>query len=269
MASKTTSLRPADRWRELVRQRAIPQAVRDQAPEPEWSLEPERFRWRPDDAAQQAPRASRARALEALPEGGSVLDVGVGGGASSLGLASKAGAITGVDRLPAMLESFAASARGAGVEARTVLGTWPDVAAEVEPADVAVSNHAVYGVAELEDFITALTGHARRRVVMEVSTHFPQSPLGPLWARFHGIERPDPPVADAIEQVLRAMGLAVEREDSVVLPRVAGVTPESVAFARRRLYVGPERDEEIADFLRRLGTEEHRVVALWWPGAAS
>src|SRR3954452_22059727 len=100
--------RPADRWREMLRRTAAPQEVIDAAPDPEPTLEPERFRWNPQEDAKQTVRPSRRRALEALPEGGSGLDVGVGGGASSLGLAHKAGLIVGVDPLPGMLESFEA-----------------------------------------------------------------------------------------------------------------------------------------------------------------
>lgn len=268
MTPQQAATRPADRWRQMVAERAVPQSIRDQAPEREWSLEPERFRWRPDDHRELADRPSRRRALEVLPEGGSVIDVGVGGGASSLGLATKAGSITGVDRLPAMLASFEASGQAAGVTTRTVLGAWPDVADEVEPADVVVSHHAIYGVTELERFITALTDHARRRVVLEVSERFPQSRLLPLWKTFHGLERPDHRVADEVEAVLVAMGLLVEREDAIIPPRAQDLTPASVAFARRRLYVGPERDAEIAEFLRTQGSDEHRATALWWPGTA-
>jgi len=269
MTNQEAASRPADRWRQMVAERAVPQPIRDQAPEREWSLEPERFRWRPDDARERAGRPSRRRALEALPEGGSVIDVGVGGGASSLGLAAKAGLITGVDRLPAMLASFEESGRIAGVATRAVLGAWPDVADQVEPADVVVSNHAIYGVSELESFLTALTEHARRRVVLEVSEHFPQSRLLPLWKAFHGLDRPDHRVADEVEAVLTSMGLSVEREDAAVPGRSPEVTPEAVAFARRRLYVGPERDDEIAEFLLALGPDQHRAAALWWPGSAS
>ncbi|HET9442723.1 MAG TPA: class I SAM-dependent methyltransferase [Acidimicrobiales bacterium] len=263
-----TTTRPGDRWRASLEAVKVPEAVLRRSPDAEASLEPERFRWRPEEDARQPVRPSRRRALEALPPGGSVLDVGVGGGASSLGLVPKAGHITGVDRSEGMLESFRASAAAAGVAVRAVQGRWPDVAAEVEPADVAVCHHAMYSVEEIEDFVTALTARARRRVVLELSAHPPTAGLNPLWKAIHGIDRPVRLVADEAEAVLAAMGLAVEREDIVLPPRRREVTPGLVAFARRRLHVEQDRDPEIAEFLRTTEPGEQRVAALWWPGGA-
>lgn len=263
------SARPGDAWRSALLQSAVPPAIVSNAPEPEPTLEPARFRWRPDEDAAQPVRPSRRVALEALPVGGSVLDIGVGGGASSLGLATKAGLIVGVDPLAEMLESFEESARTAGVATRSVLGAWPEVAGEVEPVDVAVCHHAVYRMAEIEDFIDAITARARHRGVLEMSARSPLAALNPLWRIVHGLDRPDWPVADQILDVLVAMGLDVESEDLVLPPRVQEVTPELVALARRRLYVGPDRDPEIEHYLREREPAEHRVVALWWPGGAS
>jgi SAM-dependent methyltransferase len=259
--------RPADRWRDHLERSAVPQAIVDAGPDADVALEPERFRWRPDEDARQPVRPSRRRALDALPQGGSVLDVGVGGGASSLRLVPKPGVIIGVDPMEGMLESFLASAREAGVAAHAVLGSWPEVAGGVETADVAVCHHAVYRVVELEDFVTALTGHARNRVVIEVSDRSPLSALDPLWKAFHDLDRPDWSVADELQAAVAAMGLAVEREDMVLPPQAQEVTPRLVSFARRRLYVGPERDAEIESWLRNREPRDHRVVTLWWPGS--
>lgn len=259
----------AREWRDALRRSAEPQWVVDNAPEPPaCTLEPARFVWDPEEDARQPVRPSRRRALEALPDGGSVLDVGVGGGASSLGLVPKAGSITGVDPLEGMLESFEASARAAGVSTRTVLGSWPEVAEDVGIADVAVSHHAVYLVAEIEDFMWAMTARARHRVVVEVSVRSPLGALNPLWKVIHGVDRPDFQVADQAHDVLVSMGLGVEREDIDLPPRVQEVTPALVAFSRRRLYVGPEHDGEIERYLRSREPQAHRVAALWWPGAA-
>ena len=261
-------LPPTDRWRLAVEGWLVPDAVRAAAPDPQPTLDPAAFRWRPDEDAAQPVRPSRRRALEALPEGGSVLDIGVGGGASSLGLVPHARHITGVDALPGMLASFEASARDAGVGARSVLGSWPEVADQVEPVDVVVCHHALYGVAEIEPFLVALTAAARRRVVVEVSARPPMIGLNPLWQAFHGIERTDRRVADDLQAVLGSLGLESEREDLVLHRPAPEVTPDLVASLRRRLCVGPERDPEIAEFLESQPAEEHGVVALWWPGGA-
>jgi SAM-dependent methyltransferase len=252
-----------DRWRRSLDALAVPEEIRAKAAEREWTLEPQRFRWRPEEDARQPVRPSRRRALEALPEGGAVLDVGVGGGASSLGLVPKVGLIVGVDRLADMLAGFEASAAEAGVAVRTVLGDWPDVAGQVDSVDVAVCHHAIYSVAEVEEFVTAMTVRARHRVVLELSQHTPLAALNPLWKILHGIDRPDWLVADAAQEVLVSLGLAVEREDIVLPARVMEVTPETVAFARRRLYVDDGRDGEIEAYLRGTGAgraARHRPV---------
>lgn len=263
-----TQPRPGDQWRQAIRDAAPPRALLDAAPEQPRHLEPEMFRWRPEEDARQPARPSRLRARAALPAGGSVLDVGVGGGASSLGLAPPAGVVVGVDRSEAMLASFLESAAAAGVEARAVHGEWPEVAGRVEPADVAVCHHALYFAEEIEAFLEVLTTRARRRVVVEVSAEPPPSGLAPLWKAIHGTERPTRPVADHLAGVLAAMGVDAEREDVVVPPRPREVTPQLVAFARRRLLVGEERDAEIEELLRALPRSDQRVVAFWWEGAA-
>ena len=231
-------------------------------------LEPEMFRWRPEELDERRARPSLQPALEALPPGGSVLDVGVGGGSSSLVLVPRPGLIVGVDPLPGMLDSFRDSATGLGMAVRTVLGAWPDVARQVEPADLVVCHHAIYGVAAIEAFVAALTARARKRVVLELMNRPPGAEIDPLWTRFHGLERADWPVADVAHDVLTAMGLAVERADKIMPPRRREVTPASVASARRRLFVGPEHDGEIEEFLRNHQPEGEHLVALWWLGTA-
>lgn len=113
-----------------------------------------------------------------------------------------------------------------------------------------------------------MTERARQRVVIEVSDRSPLSALDSLWRSIHGLDRLAWSVADELQSVLVAMGLGVEREDMLLPPRVMEVTPAMVAFSRRRLYVGPDRDAEIEHFLRTRTPQEHRVVALWWPGSA-
>lgn len=71
------------------------------------------------------------------------------------------------------------------------------------------------------------------------------------------------------QAIIDNVGLPVEREDMVLPPRPMEVTAQMVTFTRRRLYVGPERDPEIEEYLRTREPQEHRVIALWCPGAAA
>lgn len=200
-----------------------------------------------------------------------MLDVGVGGGAGSLPLVPPATLVVGVDEGEDMLASFAAAADQVGVAHREVEGRWPDVAGSVEAADVVVCHHVFYNVPDLGSFAGALTDHARRRVVVELSYDHPTSPLNPLWLLLHGIERPASPTADDAVAVLSELGFVVSREDAERPWGGEVDREEQVASLRRRLCVGPERDAEISAWLDTPagGAVRRRIVALWWDGGAA
>jgi 2-polyprenyl-3-methyl-5-hydroxy-6-metoxy-1,4-benzoquinol methylase len=77
-------------WRRALEARAIPEATLRAAPESPWGFPTDLFRARSEVAARAPTTPTTARGLEALPDGGTVLDVGVGGGATSLPLATAA-----------------------------------------------------------------------------------------------------------------------------------------------------------------------------------
>lgn len=250
----------AGRWAEELAAWRIDPVLLDSVTESPYTLPPELF------AAPEAvePSLSRARALEALPEGGSVLDVGCGGGAASLPLSPPASQVTGVDGSADMLAGFAAAAQERGITHREVLGSWPEVADTVEPADVVVCHHVAYNVPDLAAFATALTGHARRRVVMELTEVHPWVPLGPLWRRFHDQPRPEGPTADLALDVLYAAGIR-PREERWQRPRRTVDRALVVATTRRRLCLPPEREPEVDAVLGPSPELTVRdVVTVWW-----
>ena len=106
----------AERWRSELAGWAIPDEIVAAAPESPWGYATECFRRRGEAAPDPDPTPTTRRALEALPEGGTVLDVGVGGGATSLPLAARTGLIVGFDAQPDMLQGFLANAKRAGVQ---------------------------------------------------------------------------------------------------------------------------------------------------------
>lgn len=269
-----------ERWRTELPAWGIPDEILANAPESPWGFPPELMRRRAEVATRMEPTASLRRALEALPEGGEVLDVGVGGGAASLPLVPRASRIVGVDGSAGMLEAFREAAAEVGVEAVGVLGGWPEIADEVPSTDVVVCAHVLYNVADLEPFAAALDAHARRRVVIEITATHPLAWMNDLWGRFHGLVRPDGPTADDAFEALRELGFDVRRDDELRPPRAAGFADraDAISLIRRRLCLPPERDPEVADALAgRLvlhdglwsaGPGEQAVVTLWWDTSA-
>jgi SAM-dependent methyltransferase len=273
----------ADRWRERLSEWALPDEIVSKAPESPWGFSTECFRRRGEAPPDPEPTPTTRRALEALPEGGTVLDVGVGGGGTSLPLAGRAGSIVGIDQQPDMLEGFLVNASAAGVDARAVTGAWPEASADVEPADVALAGHVFYNVSALEPFARALDGHAHRRVVVELTQRHPLDWMSDLWLRFHDLGRPDGPTADDADAVLRDLGIQPMREERRVTGRHGsggfGRREDAIHSIRKRLCLSAERDAEIAealggrlrdvDGLWDVGPQERTVVTIWWDPARS
>jgi SAM-dependent methyltransferase len=263
----------ASRWAEDLSAWAIPDAILAAAPESPHGCPTALFTRSAENAVEPGTAASPSarRALEALREGGSVLDVGVGGGAASLPLAPPAAFVTGVDENPRMLAAFAGLAERRGVPHAEVEGSWPNVAGGVAPADVVVCHHVFYNVPDLPPFVTALTARAQRRVVVELTATHPQSSLNALWRRFHRLVRPTRPTADDALAVLAELGLEAGVERWEAPGRWEGVPKEElVAFARRRLCLPSERDAEVAAALDEdMDRGPRQLVTIWWPGSAS
>ncbi|HEX9259207.1 MAG TPA: methyltransferase domain-containing protein, partial [Acidimicrobiales bacterium] len=137
----------AARWAEALGQWAVPEEILQRAPVAPWVHPPALFKVDVEAEVPDTPSHRAARA--ALGDGGSVLDVGCGGGGSSLPLAPPATRLVGVDEQQGMLDNFAAACEAVGVSHAEVVGKWPDVADRVEVADVVVCHHVAYNVAAI------------------------------------------------------------------------------------------------------------------------
>jgi SAM-dependent methyltransferase len=268
-----------DRWREDLAAWAIPEHITAAVADSPWVLPRQVFARRADRLRRDPGGPSFERAWEALDPPGSVLDVGSGAGAACLPLAPRITALTAVDADDEMLGLLAGRAGEAGLAARTVYGRWPDVAGQVGPADVVTCHHVVFNVPDLGPFLEALTGHARRWVVIETAAAHPLTSLNPLWLRFHGLRRPEGPTAADTIGILAAMGHD-PRHTGWSRPAGAdyGSMAELVEVTRRRLCLPPERAGEVETALVELGINPGRpgdlgssgrdVVTIWWEGTA-
>lgn len=256
----------ADRWRDHLARWAIPDHILAAAPADPHAFSVRRFTDLAADARRQPPTVTHRRAAERLPAGGSVLDVGCGGGAGSLPLAGRAGLLIGADESREMLDAFAAAARDLDVDVNVIEGAWPAAARRAPVADVVVCLHVIYNIADLGPFVQQLSDHAHRRVVLEFPTRHPLEWLRPYWRHVHGIDRPDGPTdADALE-VLDDLGLAPDQERWQRPNSLAGAGHEDqVSFICQRLAVGEERRAEVAELVGRFGVPTERpVVTAWW-----
>jgi SAM-dependent methyltransferase len=214
------------------------------------------------------PDASRLAALEALGDGGTVLDVGCGGGAAGLALVPPAHRLTGVDRSAAMLARFAAATERLGIASQGVQGSWPEVSPGVEAADVVVCHHVVYNVVDVAPFIVALADHASRRVVVELTGRHPSAGLNPLWERFWGIRRPSQPTGGLFVDVVRELGFdPVVSSRQRPVAKAAANPADYVAFVRRRLCLPATRDSEVAEVLASDPAPVTEVVTVGWDPA--
>jgi SAM-dependent methyltransferase len=257
-----------ERWRSDLAAWAIPDHIMRGAVESPWTLPRQVFARRADRQVAEPGGTSFARAWEALDPPGSVLDVGAGAGAASLPLATRASAMTAVDQDESMLEAFATRAAATGVPATTVVGRWPDVAAEVRTADVVTCHHVLYNVPDLAEFLIALDRHARRRVVVEVSARHPLSSLNDLWLRFHDLRRPERPTAEDVLAVIARLGFPARHERWERPARFGFDDPdELVDMTRRQLCLPPERSAEVAEALAGFEPPPRQLVTIWWEPA--
>lgn len=269
----------ADKWRADLAAWAIPPHITAAVADSPWVLPHQVFARRADRLIRAPAGPSYERAREALEPAGTVLDIGSGAGAACLPLARYATTITAVDTNQDMLTLLADRAAAAGVDVRTVHGAWPDVAARVAPADLVTCHHVTYNVPDIWEFLAALTGHARRRVVVEMTSTHPLTSLNPLWLRFHGLRRPDGPTAADLLAILAEAGVPA-RHTEWNRPAEADYSgfAELVDVTRRRLCLPADRTSEVEAALVELGSDRDRpgdlgssgrdVVTIWWEGTA-
>lgn len=255
-------------WRERLESWAIPEEILAAAPADPWSYPLARFTVRTDRAlAEPDDGPTLTRLSEGLPDGGTLLDVGSGPGASSLPLRERIGHLYAVDLSEEMLEELAGRADKLGVPVTTIAGRWPDVADQVPRVDATVSAHVVYNVPDLDRFLVALDERTRGRVVVELPHRHPMSWLSPLWEHFHGIRRPVRPIAEDCVALADALGFDVHVEEREAPLERFGSLEELAASACHRICVDPSRVEEVAQTALELGMwplPRDRWVTLWW-----
>jgi hypothetical protein len=254
----------ATRWKDALASWAIPDRILAQTRDDPWALPVALFETKQPDIS-----PSHRRALEPLAAGATVLDVGAGRCAMSLPLRPPAQRIVAVDSTPAMLENSPADV--------TILGRWPDVAAQAGRASVVVCGHVLYNVADLMPFVRALSDAAERRVVVEITRSHPRNRAleRALWRHFWNLDRPQGPNLEDAVAVIRQGGIEPQVELWESQQRGGFETLEElVSWMRQTVCLSSDRDDEVraivllhareVDGLWRLSPEPRALATLWW-----
>jgi hypothetical protein len=132
--------------------------------------------------------------------------------------------------------------------------------------DLVISHHVAYNVSDIGGYITSLTTHAARQVIVELPDKHPTLPMSPLWKHFWDLDRPTEPSAALFAEIVRARGYSPTLERFSRAPRKPQLDNDAyIAFVRTRLCLSPDRDPEVADALRRFGlTESADVATVHW-----
>ena len=251
----------ADRWRAALEAWAIPEEILASAPESPWIHPPVLF----DVPTTIESSPSHDRAREAMPPGGTVLDVGCGGGIAAFAITPPAAHVIGVDHQVEMLTMFRANAIARGVSVETIEGFWPAVAPRTDVADVVTSHHVVYNVADIVPFLAALDDHARTRVVLEMPNHHPLASLTPAWRHFWALERPTGPTPDDLLAVLGQMGIDAASTSFEGALRTESDLDQAAHFTRIRLCLPASRETEVRSFLESNPPPGTRsLTTIWW-----
>lgn len=173
-----------------------------------------------------------------------VLDVGGGAGRFALPLALRCQYVTVVEPSRSMVDALQEGAQEAGIDnIRVVVSTWEEAC--VEPHDVVLCSHVLYGIERVDLFVEKLMQHTRRLLLILMFMEAPISAFSRAWALVRGERRIDLPGLRLLLPVLWEMGLYPDLE--MVQPmrrRPFADRQQALEELRRRLYILPGSAED-------------------------
>ena len=267
----------SNRWRRLLEEWAIPQALLDAVTDSPYGWSTELWKRRTQIAREQGfetPTGEVVRSL--LGSAGTLLDVGAGTGRASLIHGAAGHPLTAVEKDPGLAAGFEQRAAEMGVGAVLVEGAWPDVAPKVDIHDVAMCANVVYDVQDIEPFLATLAHHGRVGVVVELTVDHPWLGLAPYYRALHQLERPQGPTYEDFVEVVREVCAIRPKVEIWTRPGHAWFESwdEVLDHYGKRLVLPPGRRRELEVLLAPdtevegdrlyVGTRERTMVTIWW-----
>ena len=221
--------------------------------------------FRPHRSAEERDPALDAILEHVRPED-AVLDIGSGGGRLAIPIARRCRELVAVEPSESMRTQLEGQAAAAGVSNVSIVASgWEE--AVVEPVDVALCSHVLYGVMAPEPWIRKMEANARRRVMI-LMFHRPVPPnMHPLWEPVYGEKRLETPALAYLERLLMEMGIRYEKTMLPERPdRAYADFDSALQTGTRRLFLEPggERQKRLEQVLRESLVETPAGLQLSW-----
>ena len=189
------------------------------------------------------------RLIKEYSECNSIIDIGGGAGRLALPLALRKDHVTVIDSSQAMLNELKNISTELNIKnLSSIYGLWEKTFDSIESHDGSLCSHVIYGIEDIETFITAINSVTNKRAVIIAFMESPQGHLGDIWNAVHGEKRIHLPATPQLMDVLWEMGL--EPELSILETYVA--------------HRYENRKSAMADLMSRLyinkGTKEHKII---------
>lgn len=173
-----------------------------------------------------------------------VLDVGGGAGRYALPLALRCREVTVVEPSEAMQNALRESAKEHGID-NVVVNCDKWEAANVQPANVVLCAHVVYGVLDIASFLRKLDASATDAVAITVGNVSPLTRMSPLWEVARQEKRIDLPALPDLLRVLWEMHIFPDvRMIDAPRPLSAPNLEVGLQLARHFLYIEPGSVED-------------------------
>ena len=240
---------PVKAWSQMVRaEHEQSDRIRGVRPADQWAQNTLLFRGNPNLTGDESIEDVRSR----VRPGETLLDIGAGGGRFALPLALICRTVTAVEPSPSMCSVLKQSLLEHDIgNVSIVEAGWPEAC--VEPADIVLCSHVVYGIEDIEPFVRKMDNYARRLVVTVLFQSAPQSQMYGLWEQVHGEKRHGLPALPEFLPVLRELGIRPQVTELHELPlRGFANFEEARQTIARRLLVAP-RTEVMSRLERALG----------------
>lgn len=194
-----------------------------------------------------------------------VLDIGAAAGRWSIRLARQARHVTAIEPSAELCDALRSHAKQAGVQNLTVVSsTWEGC--EVDPHDVVLNSHAMYGTADLEGLVRSMEHRARQACVLVMRAVAHDGAMAELCRRVRGHVH-DSPNFEIGYNVLLSMGIQADVVfDAQCRYWEDADLEQALRRAKRHLYLAPDDtswDAQIREVLT--GHLRPREGRLQWP----